>query len=52
MELTDYNTTFVHITGKSNFLVDTIAMLKILNINRKPLENPKTPVVSNTQGNV
>ena len=52
MELTDYNITFVHIKGKNNVLADAISRLKKLNIYKEPLENPKTPVVSNTQENV
>ena len=52
MELADYNITFIHIKGKSNVLMDAISRLKTLNIYKEPLENPKTPAVSNTQGYV
>ena len=48
VELADYNITFVHIKGKNNVLADAISRLQTLNISKKPLENPKTPVVSNT----
>ena len=50
MELADYNIMFVHIKGKNNVLVDAISMLKILNIYKELLENPKkTQVFSSTQ---
>ena len=52
MELTNYNIKFVHIKGKNNVLADAISRLKTLNIYKEPLENPKTPVFSNTNGHV
>ena len=48
MELTDYNTTFVHIKVKSNVLADAISRSKILNIYKELLENPRTQPASYT----
>ena len=33
-------------------LADAISRLKTLNIYKEPLENPKMPIGSNTQGNI
>ena len=42
MELSDYNLKFIHIKGINIILADTISRLKLLDIYREPLENPKT----------
>ena len=47
MELADYNITFVHLKGKNTVLADTISRLKMLDIYKEPMENPKIPAVSN-----
>ena len=45
MILTDYNLTFIYITGSNNILVDVISRLKTLDIYKDPLYYPK---ISNT----
>ena len=50
MELADYRTMFFNIQDKNNFFANAISRLKTLDIYKEPLENPKTPVVSNMQG--
>ena len=52
MELADYNITFVYIKGKDNVLADAISHIKMLNIYKEPVENPKIPAVSNMQEHV
>ena len=52
MELAEYNITFIYIKGKNNVLVDAISRLKILNIYKEPMENPKTQAVSSMQEHV
>ena len=49
MELADYDIKFVHMKDKHNILADTISRLKMLNIYKEPLQNPKVQVVNNTQ---
>ena len=49
MELADYTITFIHIKGKCNILSDTISRLKLLNIFKEPLKNPKVQVVKDMQ---
>ena len=49
MELADYNVKFLHIHGKHNILGDAILRLKMLNIYKEPLENPKIQIVNNTK---
>ena len=49
LELSAGNLTFVHIGGTDNVLVDTISRLKMPEIYTKPLENPKTAALSNTE---
>ena len=49
MELGDYNIYICPHQSKNNVLLDAISRLKILNIYKEPLENPKIQIVSNTQ---
>ena len=41
MELVDYNIPFVNIKGSNNILADAISRLKMLNIYKDPIEDPK-----------
>ena len=52
MELTDYNISFFHIKGKYNVLADAISRLKMLDVEKEPMEKPKIPAVSNMQEHV
>ena len=49
MELADYKIKLIYIKGKHNILADTISRLKMLNIYKEWLENPKVQAVNNTQ---
>ena len=49
MELAHYDIKFMHMKGKYNILADTILSLKILNIYKEPLQNPKVHIVNNMQ---
>ena len=49
MQLADYNIKIIHINGKHKILADAISRLKMFNIYKEPLENPKVQVVNNKQ---
>ena len=42
VQLADYNITFVHIKGSNNILADAISRLKILDIYKDLIEDPKS----------
>ena len=52
MELADYNITLVHIKGSNNILEDVISRLKMLEIYKDPIEDPKLLKASNTQQHI
>ena len=52
MELADYDITFVHVNFSNNILTDVISRLKMLDIYRHPIENPKMIKASDLQQHV
>ena len=49
MKLAGYNITFVHKKGSNNILADGISRLKMLDIYKDPIEDPKKIKVSNIE---
>ena len=45
MELADYNMTFIHIKGSNKIIADAISRLKMLDIYKDPVEDPKKPQI-------
>ena len=52
MELPDYNLIFVYIKDPDYILMDTFFRSQTLDIYRKPLENPKTAALNNTEEHI
>ena len=49
MELADYNITSVYIKASNSILADTISRVRMLDIYKDPVEDPKRPHVSEIQ---